>query len=183
MIILLLTVSGKQAKQLADLIILLLLAGFLVYGEPLLYSKSPVWRWIPLLLVFIALPVLLYRTLKWLSQRTDIAAIIALGAPLLLGPAFGLIMESRSERDLLRHGITTPGTVVEHWRDHSKGSAGWLLVCTFSADGRIYRTFSEADPANRYAVGDTLRVLYSARNPENSKILELNPALEAKLSD
>ena len=149
---------------------------FLIFfglGERFLYAKSGIEKWLPFILIFAGFPFLLYKCLAQYIKRQDMVLGLAIGSVLIIGPVFGIWSDKISEEDLSKNGVKTKAIVIEKWWHKPKSQSGeWLLRCKFTAKGQLYHTFSYEDKDNQFEIGDTLTVIYSKRNPENSKILE-----------
>jgi len=144
-------------------------------SDEILYAKSGIKKWIPFLMIFLLMPIILSRLLKlyYINGKANLA--YSLAPVILIGPLFGLWMSHLSERELTKNGLETKGIVSEKWwHKPRKRSGEWLLKCDFVVDGKIYRTFSIEDEYNSYKIGDTLTILYSPRHPDNNTIVELD---------
>jgi len=148
---------------------------FFGLSDKIIYARNDsILGWLPLLLIFIALPLLLYKTLQRFRLRPKISLLIAISSILILGPTWGIYQRKQQDEELAKYGKQTIGIVYTKWETfRMQRHYEWLLKCEFIINGKKHSTFSESDKKNIYHIGDTLHVLYSERNPENSLIMEL----------
>jgi hypothetical protein len=155
------------------LLILIGLILLIFFGLPdvVLYSKSGFERWLPIVVILLGIPFLIYKTLAEFKIRKDIGLTISIGSVLLIGPLFGLWTESLSDKDLDKNGEIKIGVVSEKWyaKKHKSSNREWLYKAEFKVDNNIYHTYSYVDEDNIIKVGDTILIKYSKRNPENNK--------------
>lgn len=146
------------------------------FGLPdvVIYSKTGLMRYIPLVLLFILVPFLLYKALKEFKLKNEISIGFAMGSILVFGPLFGLWTNLKSNLDLEKTGVIKYAIVKEKWYSSPrKGKRSeWLFIAKFKVDNIEYSTFSQVDKDNSLNIGDTVWVRYSKNNPENNDIIE-----------
>ncbi|WP_299250464.1 hypothetical protein [uncultured Cytophaga sp.] len=59
------------------------------------------------------------------------------------------------------------------WNASAKGLDYWIVLANFNVGNKIYSTFFTKDEDGTFEVGDTTQLIYSTRNPEISKFVEL----------
>ncbi|WP_205504609.1 DUF3592 domain-containing protein [Rufibacter psychrotolerans] len=156
---------------------IVLVLWFLYIDTPdsVLFAKEGFQRWLPFILVFLGLPYLLLKFVNsvW-SNNSGWGIGVAAASVLIVGPTFGIVAGKQQQKELEKNGALTKGLVVEKWKSTSKGNKEWLIICKYYANGRAYTTFSIPDKENRFKLGDTVTVLYSPNNPNNSEVAELS---------
>lgn len=83
----------------------------------------------------------------------------------------GALLEGRKSVRMLRHGVRTQGSVVEHVKTRDSEGKGWTAVIRFT-DNRGYPV--EFSPRIRTAwkkrIGPTVRVIYPSEKPHNARM-------------
>ena len=150
---------------------------FLYIGMPesVVYAKKGFLRWLPFILIFFALPYLLLKFINsvWINNSGWSVGIAAVSV-LIVGPTLGIVGGKQKHRELKEKGVLTKGVVIEKWKSTGKGNKDWLIVCKFNVQDKTYTTFSIPDKENIFRLGDTLQILYSPTNPNNSEVVELS---------
>jgi hypothetical protein len=79
------------------------------------------------------------------------------------------------DKEFAESSIHVKGIVSNKWDSGSGRSGhGLEIICVFRAkDGKMYRSFIQERVKDKYKVGDTLNVIYLERNPEISKVVEI----------
>jgi len=147
---------------------------YLVFVEyqDIFYVKSGFFRWLPLFLIFILIPILINLSLKQFEINNRV--FYSFSSVLILGPLTGILSGKIADKDLDLNGKITKGIVIsKEWVKPKSQSGYWSLSCEFITKNKVYKTFSQTDRENIYQIGDTLSIKYSESNPENSTILEL----------
>jgi len=62
---------------------------------------------------------------------------------------------------------------VKDWHKPARLSGYWAVTAEFKVENKLYRTFSIEDEDENFEIRDTTQVIYSTRNPEISKLIEL----------
>jgi hypothetical protein len=160
----------------------LILLIFFGLTDVVLYSKEGLERWIPFLIIIFVLPFFIYKTLLDFKLRKDYALAISISSILLIGPSFGFWTENLYDKDLEKNGILVEGVVFEKWqvKKHKSREYKWLYKGKFEVLDKDYFTFSIEDKDNSVNEGDTLRIKYSKRNPENNTIIRIKTAANAE---
>jgi hypothetical protein len=160
-------------------ILLIGVLGFLFLGMPnsILYAHEGFLRWPPFILIFLVIPVLLFRVILQFASifgsKLYLILAIPIASVLVLGPSYGVYTGYLSHKDLLENGIKTKGIIIEKFRQLSRRGIqnDWLIKCEFKVDSLKFSTFSEHDKYNMYKPGDTITIIYSKKNPQNNRIL------------
>ncbi len=158
-------------------LILIGIVAFLFLGMPdsILYATTGFLKWLPFVLIFIVIPVLLFRTLLGFTSifgsKIWLILAIPLASILILGPSFGIYTDHYKNTDLLENGTKTKGIIAKKWYSIAKSYKGYYIQCEFKVDSLKFLTFSKKDENNIYKIGDTMTILYSKKNPQNNKIL------------
>ncbi|MES2555588.1 MAG: hypothetical protein V4604_05515 [Bacteroidota bacterium] len=158
-------------KKALTLLYFLLLAAliawlFLGLGERIMYSKTLIGRIIPLVLVFAGIPYCLFKLLSSLNVKQENAKMIAILSVFVLGPGFGFWSKYTSENDLEKYGVITYGTVAGSSSGKKSG-----IYATFTWKSETYTTFTVREKKHTYRIGESIRVRFSTRNPENNQLL------------
>lgn len=161
-------------KRIFYLLLDIALLAFTFFGIPdsIMYDTGQdIISWLPFFLLFVIHPILVYKIANTFDIKRLYALGIAAASLLILGPAWGLYLDKNQSNQLTKDGMVTIGIVYTKWmtiRRHER-----LVRCKFLANNRMYSTFSVQDKNNLYKVGDTIHILYSASNPGNCIITEL----------
>jgi hypothetical protein len=116
----------------------------------------------------IGLPFLLYHILTEFEINQMAGKGIAYTSIFLLVP-YGLWTGEIDDKRLGENNSHTWGIVYDKWR--SKGKP--LLRAKFKVDNKEYVTFSKTDHYDIFSIGDTVTIIYWTKDPELSKIKEL----------
>lgn len=86
---------------------------------------------------------------------------------LIVGPTFGLFQDYREKKELDKYGVWTKSVVINRKHSVTKGSSWhWLLKCKYEVNGKNYETLYHDDFNNFYAIGDTIKIIYSSQFPK-----------------
>ncbi len=147
---------------------------FIFFGLPdrIIYAQKGTLMWLPLILLFIFQPFLIYLIARSFSLKSypskGVAALVVIVTSIL----FGVYCTIRQEKSLQTSGKIAIGVVYKKWFS-TRPKREWLIRCHFQDNKTTYSTFSEIDERNIYRIGDTLHILYSKDDPNNCEIVEL----------
>ncbi len=159
-------------KILFPVLILTIIYLIFVEYKDIFYVKSVFFRWLPLFLIFILIPILINLSLKQLEVNNRV--FYSFSSILILDPLTGFIAGKIADKDIDLDGKMTKGIVIhKEWVKPKSQSGYWNLSCKFMTQNKVYITFRHTDRKNIYQIGDSLSIKYSESNPENSTILEL----------
>jgi hypothetical protein len=167
------SIENHKTKKYLPLLICLLLLLFFGMPDCVLYTKTGILKWFPFVIIFTAIPFLVYMSVYDLFVNKQIVKIIALVSVFIIGPGFGIWTEKLADKDINENGNITKGLVTEKWYSHKRNNATgeWLYKAEFKTNKKIFTTFSYVDDDNTIKVGDPIMIKYSKRNPENNKIM------------
>jgi len=78
------------------------------------------------------------------------------------------------KNELKLYGKEMYGLITDKdWHKPARLSGYWAVTAEFKVENKLYRTFSIEDEDEIFEIGDTTQVIYSTRNPEISKLVEL----------
>lgn len=78
------------------------------------------------------------------------------------------------QNELRLYGKETCGLITDkYWYKPSKGSGYWQVSAKFKVGNKYYSTFGEEDKYDFFEIDDTVKLIYSTRNPEISKWVKL----------
>jgi hypothetical protein len=135
----------------------------------LLYPDYRILSWLLYGLIFGLGPYLIFKTVDTLDIKTNKGQWrigLAFLTPLILGPSFGLFHQYRENKELNKIGVWTTAIVVDVKPTKRKN----LIKCKYKVEGRTLETDYKTDWDDKYIVGDTIKIIYSADFP---KIYEL----------
>jgi hypothetical protein len=143
--------------------------------ESVMYARTGFLRWLPFILVFLVLPILLFKFINTVWENNSGWSIfVAAISVLAVGPTFGILSGEKQEKELRQNGEKVKGVVVNKWWAEKKGNDEWLFVCEYFVDGKAYQTFSIPDKDNKFRLGDSLEIIYSKSNPNNAVVAALS---------
>ena len=160
----------KKYFQIIYLVLLLSIVLFLFVFLPdsVLYAKTGHLKWLPVILLFGGIPILLFIIIK--PYNKTVAYIIAFGSVLITGPAFGIQIGKWTYKALEKDGVTVQGKISKKsYEDQENGKGEWWVKAKFKVDGIEYETVSIPDEDNLFKVNEPVEIIYSKRNPEISE--------------
>ncbi len=129
--------------------------------------------WLLFIIMFIILPIILYKALLSNKIKAEIAKCIALGSIFFAIP-FILIIDKEETAELDSFKTETIGIVSKAWTVKRKHrSPVWNIQASYNVNGKSYRSSSKDDKDKTLALGDTVTIIYSSKTPENCDIKEL----------
>jgi hypothetical protein len=134
--------------------------------SPIVYSTD----WTVFCLIFFLLPYLVFKKFETYAINKKLPTLFAACSILIVGPTFGLFHQFTEVRELKKDGVWTQAIVIDEKKSDSKGYKGWLIKLSFTAKDGKHETVYENDEKNKYAIGDTVKIIYLADFP---KIYEL----------
>ncbi len=154
----------KTQYWLTFLIGLLLFLYFI--PRPIMYSDFKIVGWCIYGLIFGLLPYLVYKTIDSFNKTTPWRVGFAALSVLIVGPTFGLFHGHKETEELKHKGVWTKAIVIDEKYINRKSHHGWVIQCSFLANGENYQTTYKNDDENKYAIGDTLDLIYSKDFPK-----------------
>ena len=91
------------------IIVYMALLWFLFLGVPdsVIYNNSNVFfKWLPFVLVFFALPLVLYKIIQTFDVQQRFARGMAAASVLIVGAALGIFIGAKQDKELSEHGKT-----------------------------------------------------------------------------
>lgn len=166
----------EKPKHLAPIAVLVITILILFFGLPneILYAKKGILKWLPFIIIFCFIPLIISKTLNPHKIRRGYLIGICSVAILILGPSFGIWSGVRSENDLELNGELTKGLIYKKWLSNEESENEWLIKCNFHYEGKEYSTFSQEDVYNQFQIGDSLEIKFSKKIPDNNRIIGLN---------
>lgn len=139
--------------------------------QPVFYSQHKVIGWGIYGLIFIVLPVAVYKVLHGFEVRTSWCIGCAIGSVLVVGPSFGTFHQYQEVLDLKRSGVWSRCVVVDEKFIDKRRHPGWVIKCSFENNGKAVETSYEPDEENRYSIGDTLELIHLV---DQTKVYEMD---------
>ena len=151
-------------------IITTILLLFFIYFMPkeIGYPKYKFMVWFVFILIFGALPYVVYNVIKTSNQNFSsikVKGICALSI-LIVGPTQAIFQNYRENEALRINGKITECIVV----DRKKSKNDWLINCKYYINSSEFITFYHTDEKDKYRIGDTLKLIYNDEFPRMYKI-------------
>lgn len=127
--------------------------------------------WTAFCLIFFVLPYVVFKTLETYNINRKLPALFAACSVLIVGPTFGLFHQYLETRELKKDGVWTKGIVIDEKKSNSKGYKGWLIKLAFTTKDGQHETVYENDEENKYAIGDTVDIIYLADFPKTYELV------------
>lgn len=151
----------------------LILIGIIVFTffyipDSIIYSKSWVYKWVIFLLILGGVPFSVYQILKVFYKlkvfHKKVAIALSLFSVLIVGPYFGYQLGEKKQKVLSQTGIIITGTVTKN--------SSYRVKAKFKVDEKWFETHIKDDENEAFSQGDSVRVIYSKKNPEINEIYD-----------
>jgi hypothetical protein len=130
------------------------------------YSQSD-FIWLPLLIIYGIVLFLLVELLRLFNVDSGIGCFLTI----VLAISFTITSAVRLVNELNKNGVTTRGFIYNKWR----GTKKMQIQGKFWVEGKEYLTLDSEDRDDKYTIGDTVIIIYSARYPETNGIIKVIP--------
>jgi hypothetical protein len=143
---------------------LLLILGnlLLIFFLPrsIIYSENKVFAFIFINSQYLIFqPLLIFNALRAFITNHELRVALAIASVFVFIPA-SMVEQARLEEEIAMSEMHTIAIVTnEKYLDESK-KHGWYIQCSYSINGNNYTSEFMDDPQNKYAPGDTLRLVY-----------------------
>lgn len=129
--------------------------------------------WLIALTTFLILPILLFQIASRNGITLELSKIIAYGSVFLIFP-FIFFMQSEDQNEMGVYKKEIVGIVNKAWMmNRRKKNPIWSVQAKYEVEGKVYQTSSKEDKDKTLNLGDTITIIYSAKNPQMSEIKEL----------
>jgi len=130
-------------------------------------SEYFIIRIIPFIVIFLIIPLLLLTALISFTKKSTISFIIAGLSIFIIGFTSSWYQEHLNKVELNQYGVWTKSVVANNKRVTQKGGGSeWLIMCRYKANGQVFNTFYHTNANDKYKVGDTIRLIYSSKDPK-----------------
>ena len=135
--------------------------------RPIDNSEYFIIRFIPFIVIFLIIPVFELIALVLFTKRFTLSFGIAVVSIFVIGFTSGLYQEHLEKVELNQYGIWTKSVVTNNKPVAQKGGGrAWLIMCRYKANGQVFNTFYHTNANDKYKVGDTIRLIYSSKDPK-----------------
>lgn len=126
--------------------------------------------WVTAVILLVGIPVAFSFTFKAIfksNSMKSVGSLIGVLSILINGPYYGYWSGKHEETCYGKHGVKTIGTVTNAFYDYDDGHR---MYYEFDVNGIIYTSFNVSNPLQHIS-GDTIHIIYNAKNPEMNEAL------------